>query len=203
MLFIDDLQWLDAGTLELLERLVTRARGAFTSCSSAPTATTRSVRRIRSRARSTAIRGAGGAVSEVTLAPLDGRTSGATLRRRAAHRRRARSAAGRAGVREDRRQSVLCHPVHHGAGRRGAAHVRRRARATGSGTSAASGPRASPTTWPISWPPSWAAFRPIRERRWGSSPAWATSGTIGRWRRCAARRRTRSSDAARAPWTPA
>jgi len=44
-LFLDDLQWLDAATLEVLERLVTDPE-CGTSCSSGPTATTRSARLI-------------------------------------------------------------------------------------------------------------------------------------------------------------
>jgi predicted ATPase/signal transduction histidine kinase len=69
VLFIDDLQWLDAGTLELLQRLITEPDsrhllliGAYRDNEVGPThplATTIA-----------AIRAAGGAVSEVSLAPL-------------------------------------------------------------------------------------------------------------------------------------
>ena len=50
-LFLDDLQWLDAATLDLLEHLVTHPR-CGTCCWSGPTGTTRSAPRTRSCGRS-------------------------------------------------------------------------------------------------------------------------------------------------------
>ncbi|HEY9429708.1 MAG TPA: AAA family ATPase [Gemmatimonadaceae bacterium] len=69
VLFVDDLQWLDAGTLELLERLVTDPEirhllviGAYRDNEVGP---------AHPLARTIAsIRGAGGAVSEISLGPL-------------------------------------------------------------------------------------------------------------------------------------
>ncbi len=70
-LFLDDLQWLDAATLDLLEDLLTQLGPAATCCWWAPIATTKSPPRIRSRASCTrsAARGAGSMTSSWRRSP--------------------------------------------------------------------------------------------------------------------------------------
>ena len=122
-LFLDDLQWLDAATLDLLEDLLTRSDlqhlmliGAYRD--NEVDATHPLMRKLD------AIRTAGGKVQEITLAPLDPRASRAVDRGRSSLRAGARRAAGATGAREDRRQSVLRHSVYLFARRRGNAHLR-------------------------------------------------------------------------------
>ena len=152
-LFLDDLQWLDAATLDLLEHLVTHSGGA------APAAGRRLPGQRGRPAHPLlrtleAIRKAGARVQEIVLAPLRARRCRPAHRRCPALRAGARAAAGATGAGEDRRQSVLRDPVLHRAGRRGAARVRPGRASAGNGTSIASAPRATPTTWWISWPGS-------------------------------------------------
>ena len=68
-LFLDDLQWLDAATLNLLEDLLIRS-DLSTCCSSARIGTTRSVPRTRCVRKLDAIREAGAAVQDIVLSPL-------------------------------------------------------------------------------------------------------------------------------------
>ena len=127
-LFLDDLQWLDTATLELLEHLVTDPDvrhllliGAYRDnevSSSHPL--------MRTLA---AIRKAGARVQEIVLAPL-GLDDVERLVADALHcEPELRWSSGAIGPREDRRQSVLRDPVPHGAGRGGPAPVRPRMRA--------------------------------------------------------------------------
>ena len=122
-LFLDDLQWLDAATLDLLEDLLTRSGcahllliGAYRDNEVDPT---HPLMRTLD-----AIKTGGGKVQEITLAPLArehlGQLIADALRCEPAQRR----AAGATGAREDRRQSVLRHSVHFRTCRRGAAHLR-------------------------------------------------------------------------------
>jgi len=70
VLFIDDLQWLDAGTLELLERLVTDCEGLHLLLIGAYRDNEVSAAHPLSSTLA-AMRSAGGAVSQITLAPLE------------------------------------------------------------------------------------------------------------------------------------
>ena len=104
-LFLDDLQWLDAATLELLEHLVTHPEvrhlllvGAYRDNEVGRLAPA-DARRSRRSARPE--RGC----SEIVLAPLGLDDVGAAGRRCPALRAGARRAAGATGAREDRRQS--------------------------------------------------------------------------------------------------
>ena len=122
-LFLDDLQWLDPATLELLEQLMTDRDlrylmlvGAYRDnevSSSHPLTQTLD-----------AIRKAGARMQEIVLAPLGLDDIGCAGRRCDAQPARCSPASGAIGAREDRRQSVLRDPVSHGAGRRRAAQVR-------------------------------------------------------------------------------
>ena len=149
-LFLDDLQWLDAATLDLLEHLVTHSEvrhlllvGAYRDnevSSSHPLMRTLE-----------AIRKAGARMQEIVLAPL-GLDDVGRLVADALHCEPERAqSSGATGAREDRRQSVLRDPVPHGAGRGRAAQRSTRMRQPGSGTWLAFAPRATPTTWWISW----------------------------------------------------
>ncbi len=68
-LFLDDLQWLDAATLDLLGDLTTQS-DVGTCCCWAPSGTTRSARPIRWRAACRRSGTQGGRVSEIMLSPL-------------------------------------------------------------------------------------------------------------------------------------
>ena len=122
-LFLDDLQWLDAATLDLLEDLLTQPDvrhllliGAYRD---------NEVDAAHPLMRTLdAIRSAGAQVQEIVLAPLAPRRCGAADRGCASLRAGARRAAGAAGAREDRRQSVLRHPVPFRARRGGLARLR-------------------------------------------------------------------------------
>ena len=152
-LFLDDLQWLDAATLDLLEHLVTHPEvrhlllvGAYRDNEVGPAhPLTRTLE---------AIREAGARVQEIVLAPLRARRCRPAHRRCPALRAGARAALGAAGAGEDRRQSVLRDPVLHARWPKRGCSRSTRSRRPGNGTSIASAPRATPTTWWISWPGS-------------------------------------------------
>jgi hypothetical protein len=121
-LFLDDLQWLDAATLELLEHLITKAEvrhlllvGAYRDNEVSPS-------HPLMRALD-AIHNAGASVQRIALAPLLVDDVG-TRGRFPALRAGFCPASGTTGAREDWGQSILCNPVLHGAGRGGAARVR-------------------------------------------------------------------------------
>jgi energy-coupling factor transporter ATP-binding protein EcfA2 len=122
-LFLDDLQWLDAATLELLERLITDpdVRHVLLVGAYRDNEVSSSHPLMRTLA---AIRDAGARMQEIVLAPLGlddvGRLVADALHCEAG----LRWSSGAVGPREDRRQSVLRDPVPHGAGRGRAAPVR-------------------------------------------------------------------------------
>ena len=124
-LFLDDLQWLDTATLDLIEHLVTHPEvrhlllvGAYRDNEVSPS---------HPLARMLAtIREAGREVQEILLAPLMQDDRGAAAWRCAAHGAWARAPLGWAGVREDRWQSVLHDAVLDRPGGGGAAGVRSR-----------------------------------------------------------------------------
>ena len=124
-LFLDDLQWLDAATLDLLEDLLTQTDlqhllliGAYRD--NEVSATHPLVRKLD------AIRQAGAVVQDIVLTPL-GRDDLRQLLADSLHCEPERSdPAGGPDSREDDGKPVLRHPVHFGAGRRGPAHVRLR-----------------------------------------------------------------------------
>ena len=152
-LFLDDLQWLDAATLDLLEHLVTHPEvrhlllvGAYRDNEVGPAHPL--LRTLESDPRGRC-EGAGDRAG----APR-ARRCWPAHRRCAPLRAGARAAVGGAGPGEDRRQSVLRDPVLHRAGRRGAARIRPSRVRRGTGTWIASAPRATPTTWWILWPGS-------------------------------------------------
>ena len=193
-LFLDDLQWLDAATLDLLEDLLTQADvrhllliGAYRD--NEVDAAHPLMRKLD------AIKNEGGKVAEITLAPLAhehvGQLIADALRCDAAARR----AADATGAREDGRQSVLRHSVSLRA-RRGAAcsHSIMAPRA-GRGTSSAFAPRVTPTMWWTSWSASSRACRPTRRRRCSFWPVSATSPRSRCCRSFSGRRRSRSQAA--------
>ena len=150
-LFLDDLQWLDTATLELLERLVTEPDvrhlllvGAYRDNEVSPAHPL-----MRTLG---AIRNTGARVQEIVLAPARAGRCG-----RARGRRPALPDAERAQplaelvFEKTERQPVLRDPVHRRAGGRGVARVRPRRALAGGGTWIGSGPSASPTTWSTSW----------------------------------------------------
>ena len=122
-LFLDDLQWLDAATLDLLEDLLTQPDvqhlmliGAYRDNevdSAHPL-----MRKLE------AIRKAGANVQEIIARAARPRGPGAVDCGCASLRAGARRPAGAAGAREDGRQSVFRHSVHFCARRRGLAHIR-------------------------------------------------------------------------------
>ena len=126
-LFLDDLQWLDTATLELLERLITDpdVRHVLIIGAYRDNEVSSSHPLMRTLA---AIREAGAKTQEIVLASLgldDVERFVADALRCGPHSRRS---AGAAGPREDRRQSVLRDSVSHGSGRGRAAPVRPRRR---------------------------------------------------------------------------
>ncbi len=144
-LFLDDLQWLDAATLDLLEDVLTRADlrhlmlvGAYRDNEVDATHPL--------TGKLLAIRNAGVRIEDITLAPLGRAHIEQLLADVAALRTGAHRAAGAAGARQDGRQSVLRDPVPAGAGGGGPAGLRPRRAAAGPGTPTASTPRATPTT---------------------------------------------------------
>ena len=144
-LFLDDLQWLDAATLDLIEHLVAEPEvqhlllvGAYRDNEVGPShPLTRTL---------AAIREAGGDVEEIVLAPLAPGDVERLLADALHTATSARATAGRTGVREDRRQSVLRDPVPHWRWPRRSCSRSTRTRRPGGGTCDASAPRASPTT---------------------------------------------------------
>ena len=146
-LFLDDLQWLDAATLDLLEDLLTQPElrhlmliGAYRDNEvDAPHPLMRKLGAIRER------RGQG---QEIVLAPLGLDDVGQLIARRASLRAGAGRAAVAAGAREDRRQSVLRHPVPHLRSPRRDCSPSTMTRRAGPGISIAFAPRATPT---MSW----------------------------------------------------
>ena len=109
-LFLDDLQWLDAATLDLIEDLMTQADvghllliGAYRD---------NEVGALHPLQRKlVAIRQAQAAVQEISLGPLAGDDVAQLMADALRCERSARHAARAAGAREDRRQPVLRHPV--------------------------------------------------------------------------------------------
>ena len=108
-LFLDDLQWLDAATLDLLEDLLSHPDvrhllliGAYRE--NEVTATHPLMHKLE------AIRASGKGAGHQAC-PADGRRPGRAGRRLASHRRGAGRPARRAGAREDRRQSFLRDPI--------------------------------------------------------------------------------------------
>jgi serine/threonine protein kinase len=148
-LFLDDLQWLDAATLDLLEHLITHSEvrhlllvGAYRDNEVAP-----SHPLIRTLA---AIHAAGAPVHEVVLAPLGlddvSRLVADALRcdleRAQPLARLVHEKTG--AIRSSRFSSSPCSPTR-------ACSLSTPSRRRGSGTSIASAPRATPRTWWSSW----------------------------------------------------
>ena len=149
-LFLDDLQWLDAATLDLLEDLLTQPDvrhllliGAYRD--NEVDAAHPLMRKLD------AIRAGGRERAGDHARAARPRRPGAADRRCAALRAGARRAAGAAGAREDRRQSVLRHPVPVLRSPTRACSPSIMTRRAGPGTSTASTPRATPTTSWTSW----------------------------------------------------
>ena len=122
-LFLDDLQWLDTATLDLLEHLVTHSEvrhlllvGAYRDNEVGPAHPL-----MRTLA---AIRSAGCEGPRNRAGAPRARRYRPARRRCPALRGRTRAALGAVGAGEDRRQSVLRDPVLHRAGRRRAARIR-------------------------------------------------------------------------------
>ena len=122
-LFLDDLQWLDAATLDLLEDLLTQPDvqhllliGAYRD--NEVDAAHPLMRKLE------AIRQAGALVQEISLAPLAREDLGQLIADALRCGPRARRAAGATGAREDGRQSVLRHSVPFRARRGGLAPLR-------------------------------------------------------------------------------
>ncbi len=120
VLFLDDLQWLDAATLDLVEYLLTQAEtrhlllvGAYRDNEVGPA---HPLLRMLN-----AIRGAGVQVQEIVLAPLGlddlGRFIAASLHCGT----KCAQTSGATGAAKDRWQSVFRHPIPYHAGRRGSA----------------------------------------------------------------------------------
>jgi predicted ATPase len=121
-LFLDDLQWLDAATLDLIEDLLTQPDvqhllliGAYRD--NEVNANHPLMRKLE------AVRRAGARVQEITLAPLAHEDLKGLHRGFAPLRTGTRGAAGAPGAREDGRQPVFRDSVYFCAGRRRAAHL--------------------------------------------------------------------------------
>ena len=124
-LFLDDLQWLDAATLDLLEDLLTRPDvqhlmliGAYRDNEVDPTHPL--MRKLE------AMRQAGAIVQDIVLAPLTREDLGQLIADSLHCEPERRHAAGATGPREDGWQSIFRHSVYFCACRRGVAHVRSR-----------------------------------------------------------------------------
>ena len=152
-LFLDDLQWLDAATLDLLEHLVTHSGGAAPAAGRRLPGQRGRPRAPADRGRWRAIRKAGARVQEIVLAPLElddvGQLVADALHASRSARGRWRSWCTRrpAAIRSSRSSSSPRWP------KRGCSRSTQ-SRQPGNGTSIASAPRATPTTWWISWPGS-------------------------------------------------
>ena len=122
-LFLDDLQWLDTATLELLERLITDpdVRHVLLIGAYRDNEVSSSHPLMRTLA---AIREAGAKTQEIVLAPLGLEDVDRLIADALRCEPELRWSSGAVGPREDRRQSVLRNPVPHGAGRGRAAPVR-------------------------------------------------------------------------------
>ena len=149
-LFLDDLQWLDAATLDLLEDLLTRSDlrhlmliGAYRDNEvDAAHPLMRKLEDNQKRRRKDRGDHAGAARP---------RRRRAVDRRRASLRAGARRAAGAAGAREDRRQSVLRDSVSFTRSPKRACSASTMTRRTGPGISIAFTPRVTPTMSSTSW----------------------------------------------------
>ena len=191
-LFLDDLQWLDAATLDLLEDLLTRPDlqhllliGAYRDNEvAAAHPLMRTLEAIKDRRRKGRGDHAGAARPRAPRTVDRGRSS---LRAGARH------AACAAGAREDRRQSVLRHsvPVRRSPKKDYSPSIMT-ARA-GPGISTAFTPRATPITSLISWSGSSPACRPTRRMHCSSWPVLATSPRSRRFRWFSGFRRSRST----------
>ena len=122
-LFLDDLQWLDNATLDLLEHLATHSEvrhllliGAYRDNEVGPAHPL-----LRTLG---AIRNAGAPVQEIVLAPLGLEDTRPARCRCAALCAGTRAPSGATGAGENRRQSVLRDPILYGAGRGGATRTR-------------------------------------------------------------------------------
>ena len=173
-LFLDDLQWLDAATLDMLADLLTQADvrqllviGAYRD---------NEVNSAHPLMRKLdAIRKAGAFVQEISLAPLAredlGRLIADTLELRTdamPPRWRDWCTRRQVAIRFSPFSSFLRSP------KRGYS-VSIMTRRAGAGSSIAFTPRATPTMWRTSWSGSWPACPSRPRRRCSSSPASATS----------------------------
>ena len=173
-LFLDDLQWLDAATLDLLEHLATQPElrhlllvGAYRDNEVTP------AHPLMQRLAS--IRGAGGRVQEIVLTPLGLEDVGRLVADALAVRAGARRAVGAAGARR-RPLAIRSSPSSSSPPwpRRGCSPSTRRG-------ALALGPRAhprqglTPTMWWSSWSASCAACLRRPRTRCGSWPASATA----------------------------
>ena len=122
-LFLDDLQWLDTATLELLERLITDpdVRHVLLIGAYRDNEVSSSHPLMRTLA---AIREAGARTQEIVLAPLGLDDVERLIADALRCEPELRWSSGAVGPREDRRQPVLRNPVPHGAGRGRPAPVR-------------------------------------------------------------------------------
>ena len=152
-LFLDDLQWLDAATLDLIEHLVTHAEvrhlllvGAYRD--NEVSSTHPLLRTLE------AIKTVDAKVAEILLAPLGSDDVG-RLVASALHCDLDRARPLAQLVHEKTGGNpFLCDPVPHGIGRRRIAGVRPHRCQAGTGTSIASAPKTTPATWWTLWPRS-------------------------------------------------
>ena len=149
-LFLDDLQWLDAATLEILEYLIADPEvrhlmlvGAYRDNEVSPSHPL--MRTLE------AIRKANARVQEIVLAPLGLNDIGRFVADALHCAPDSRSSFGAACAREDRRQSVLRDPVPHVRWPRNGCSCSTGMSRPGTGTSRASAPKATPTMSWISW----------------------------------------------------
>ena len=122
-LFLDDLQWLDGATLDLLENILVQPEpqhlllvGAYRD--NEVDAAHPLMRKL------SVIRESGAVVQEIVLGPLEHRRPDPVVRGRTSLSARTGAAAGAAGAREDRRQSLLRQSIPAGARRGRSDHLR-------------------------------------------------------------------------------